>query len=61
MRMRQRAIHATRRKFVFGELTVPDERFMTQLRRRCKPEVQALSEYLGRDLVSYWGYDQLED
>ncbi len=37
----------------------PDERLMTELRVRYKPEVVALSEYLGRDLVHEWGYDEL--
>jgi Sulfotransferase family len=37
----------------------PDERLMLELRRRFKPEVQALSDYLGRDLVSLWGYDRI--
>ena len=32
---------------------------MLELRRRFKPEVVALSEYLGRDLVSLWGYEQI--
>ncbi len=32
---------------------------MAELRRRYKPEVAALSEYLGRDLVALWGYDRL--
>ena len=32
---------------------------MLELRRRFKPEVVALSEYLGRDLVTLWGYDDL--
>ena len=30
---------------------------MLELRRRFKPEVEATSEYLGRDLVALWGYD----
>ena len=34
---------------------------MRELRRRLKPEVEALSEYLGRDLVPFWGYDDLAD
>ena len=29
---------------------------MSELRRRFKGEVVALSEYLGRDLVTLWGY-----
>ncbi len=32
---------------------------MAELRVRYKPEVVALSEYLGRDLVREWGYDEL--
>jgi hypothetical protein len=36
-----------------------DEDFMLELRRRFKPEVEALSEYLDRDLVTFWGYDSL--
>jgi hypothetical protein len=34
-----------------------DEALMLELRRRFKPEVVALSEYLDRDLVAEWGYD----
>jgi hypothetical protein len=30
---------------------------MLELRRRFKDEVLALSEYLDRDLVRFWGYD----
>ncbi len=37
-----------------------DEEFMAELRRRFKPEVVALSEYLQRDLVALWGYDDLD-
>jgi hypothetical protein len=33
---------------------------MVELRRRFKPEVLALSEYLERDLVALWGYDRLD-
>ena len=33
---------------------------MHELRLRFKPEVEALSDYLGRDLVSLWGYDRLD-
>jgi Sulfotransferase domain len=49
-----------RRGLVYGRPTPPDERFMEELRRRFKPEVVALSEYLDRDLVSLWGYDGVE-
>jgi hypothetical protein len=37
----------------------PDEELMTELRRRFEPEVIALSEYLDRDLVKLWEYDQV--
>jgi hypothetical protein len=32
---------------------------MLRLRRRYAPEVAAVSEYMGRDLVKLWGYDEL--
>ena len=32
---------------------------MAELRRRFKGEVVALSEYLGRDLVGLWGYEDV--
>ena len=48
-----------RRSVVYGEPSAPDERLMLELRRRFKGEVVALSEYLGRDLVTLWGYDSV--
>jgi Sulfotransferase family len=59
MRLRQRTLHATRRRFVWGEPTPPPPELMLDLRRRLKPEVAALSEHLGRDLVGLWGYGAL--
>jgi hypothetical protein len=41
----------------FREPPPPDESFMRELRERLKPEVVAVSDYLGRDLVTEWGYD----
>jgi Sulfotransferase domain len=38
----------------------PDERFMRELRRRHRHEVVAIGEYLDRDLVALWGYDELD-
>ena len=32
---------------------------MLELRRRFRGEVEALSEYLDRDLVTLWGYDNV--
>ncbi|HLM84791.1 MAG TPA: sulfotransferase [Solirubrobacteraceae bacterium] len=48
------------RRAAYDRPAPPDERFALELRRRLKPEVQALSEYLGRDLVGLWGYDQID-
>jgi hypothetical protein len=48
-----------RRRLIFGRPAPPDEEFTLELRRRYKEEVVALSEYLDRDLVSLWGYDDV--
>jgi hypothetical protein len=37
-----------------------DESFMLELRRRFKGEVVSLSEYLDRDLVTLWGYQDID-
>ncbi len=47
----------TWRRLVFRAPDPPDEQLMGELRARFKGEVQALGQYLGRDLVSEWGYD----
>ncbi|HUB74336.1 MAG TPA: sulfotransferase [Solirubrobacteraceae bacterium] len=48
------------RRLRFVETPPADERLMLELRRRFKDEVQAVSDHLGRDLVSLWGYDRLD-
>ena len=58
-RVRRGMLGLARRRLVLSPPPPPDERLMLELRRRYKPEVEALSEYLGRDLVSLWGYDRL--
>jgi len=57
--VRSRAQRLLQRRMLFGSPRPPDEAFMLELRRRFEGEVRALSEYLGRDLVSLWGYDKL--
>jgi hypothetical protein len=57
--VRRRLLGVTRRHVVHGEPKAPDEKLVMELRRRFKPEVVALSEYLDRDLVSLWGYDDV--
>jgi hypothetical protein len=59
MRARQGLLHTVRKRVVFVEPGAPDDAFMAELRKRLKPEVVALSEYLDRDLVSLWGYDKM--
>jgi sulfotransferase family protein len=46
------------RRIVYRPAPPPDEPLTLELRRRFRPEVVALSDYLGRDLVSLWGYDE---
>jgi hypothetical protein len=55
---RERAV-AIRNRIMYSAPPERDERLMLELRRRFLPEVQALGEYLDRDLVTLWGYDGL--
>ncbi len=59
-RLRTKALDVTRRHVVYGKPAPPDDQLTLELRRRFKGEVVALSEYLDRDLVSLWGYDELD-
>jgi Sulfotransferase domain len=59
-RPRHRVQRAIRRRVVFGRPQPPDPKFMMELRRRFKPEVEAVSDYLDRDLVDQWGYNRVE-
>jgi hypothetical protein len=54
------ALWALRRRLSYGRPLPPDEDFMLELRRRFKGEVVSAGEYLGRDLVSLWGYDDVD-
>jgi hypothetical protein len=57
---RSEIVRSLWRRAVYSQPRPPDEALMLELRRRCKGEVVALSDYLGRDLVSLWGYDGVE-
>jgi hypothetical protein len=59
-RMRRRAISTIQRKVVYASAAAPEESVMLELRKRFKPEVESLSEYLNRDLVALWGYDAVD-
>jgi hypothetical protein len=48
-----------RHRVVLADPPPPDADFAIELRRRFRGEVVALSEYLDRDLVSLWGYDDI--
>jgi Sulfotransferase family len=58
--LRRGALHAAQRRVVYAKPRPPDEAVTIALRRRFKPEVVALSEYLRRDLVTLWGYDSVD-
>jgi hypothetical protein len=47
------------RRLIYRPRAEPSEDFMRELRLRFKPEVEAVSEYLDRDMVSLWGYDRI--
>jgi hypothetical protein len=57
-RLRRRALGVAQRRFVSGAAPQADERLMRTLRHRFRPEVEALSDYLDRDLVALWRYDE---
>lgn len=59
-RVRRNTHRAALRMVIESSPRPPAEEFVRELRRRFKGEVAAASEYLERDLVSLWGYDDLE-
>jgi hypothetical protein len=58
-KVRRGALRAVDRALVDREPPRPDAELMAELRLRFRGEVVAASEYLARDLVSLWGYDEL--
>jgi hypothetical protein len=59
-RLRGRAARLLLSRAARSEPPPADDGVMLALRRRFKPEVIELSEYLDRDLVRLWGYDELD-
>jgi hypothetical protein len=59
-RFRRRLLKRTWDRVVYGPPRPIDPELRLELRRRFRPEVEALSDYLGRDLVALWGYDAIE-
>lgn len=56
-RLRRGALQAVKRVALDTNPRALDEKLSSELRRRFRGEVVAISEYLKRDLVSLWGYD----
>jgi Sulfotransferase domain len=56
-KLRRRALGAVEGHVVRREPSPPDEELMAELRARYRPEVEALGEYLDRDLLALWGYE----
>jgi hypothetical protein len=59
-RLRRGALRATQRGVVYSTPAPPDPELTSELRHRFKGEVTALSEYLDRDLVTLWGYADVD-
>lgn len=57
--LRRRVVRTIRQRVVYAKPEPADETALMELRSRFKPEVVALSDYLGRDLVALWGYDRV--
>jgi hypothetical protein len=58
--LRRGALRATQRGVVYSAPAPPDPELTNDLRRRFKGEVASLSEYLDRDLVTMWGYADVD-
>jgi sulfotransferase family protein len=59
-RLRRDGVRAAKERLLYAAPQAPEEALTSELRRRFKGEVVALSEYLDRDMVSLWGYDGVE-
>lgn len=59
-RLRRQALGAVKRAALDRNPRPPDEELVSELRCRFKREVVAISEYLERDLLGLWGYDEVQ-
>ena len=57
--MRRGLVRAVNARLLHRAPAEIDEALMAQLRARFKPEVVAVSEYLGEDFVARWGYEHV--
>jgi hypothetical protein len=56
-RLRHGAMRALRKRFVLTDPPQLRPELASELRERFRPEVAAVGEHLGRDLIALWGYD----
>jgi hypothetical protein len=59
-RLRRTALRALRGRVLLGSPAPAEQELMLELRRRFKPHVQEVGEYLGRDLLALWGYESID-
>ncbi|TML00109.1 MAG: sulfotransferase [Actinobacteria bacterium] len=57
-KLRRGPLRRVKERLVFNAPSPPDASVMNEVRHRFAGEVRALSEYIGRDLVTLWGYDR---
>jgi hypothetical protein len=57
--LRSEVLAARFRRVAYEPQAPADDALALELRRRFKAEVEAASDYLGRDLVALWGYDRI--
>jgi len=58
-RLRSALLYPLHRRLLYGAPRPPSESLMAELRHRFRPEVVAISDYLERDLVTLWGYEDV--
>jgi hypothetical protein len=58
--LRGAALRRLASRAVFSVPEPTDEQLVLELRRAFKPEVEALGEHLGRDMLGEWGYRDLD-
>jgi hypothetical protein len=58
--LRRGLVRGVNERFLHRAPVEVDEELMARLRSRFKPEVVALSDYLGEDFVARWGYEHVE-
>ncbi len=59
-KVRRATVSKVLRRVAYTQQRPPEDAFMRELRVRFSGEVQAIGEYLDRDLVALWGYDSLD-